>query len=145
MTTFLNLTIHPSAQWGPDQRAAAEALLLDAGADPERGGRVVDYAFPVVDPNADARQVDALADEIAADLLAAYAPERLVAHVMGEFTLTCALVARLQGAGVRTVASTTERIVRRGPDGQTTRTFAFRRFRDYPPLYAEAELENDRA
>ena len=134
--TFLNLTIHPAAGWSPEQTAAAEALAAALADDPAGAEvRLVDRPFPRVDPGADAAQVDRLADDLIAELTTAYDPARLVVHVMGEFTLTCALVARLQGLGVRTVASTTERIVTKDGDA-TTRRFAFRRFRDYPPLYA---------
>ncbi len=140
--TFLNFTIHPSDSWQPPQREAAEALVAAMADDPaEAEVDIVDYPFPIVDPGADSQQIDLLADEIVADLFIRFDSSELVVHLMGEFTLTCALVARLQGEGVRVVASTTDRIVARGAGGQTTRTFSFRRFRDYPPLYAEVSEE----
>lgn len=139
--TFLNLTIHAHAGWSDTQRSAAEAYAAALTRDPAAAKvAIVDFPFPVVDPDADDRQVDTLADRLFAELTTAYAPERLVVHVMGEMTLTCALVARLQGLGIPVVASTTERMVTRDGD-ETTRRFAFRRFRAYPPLYVTAEGE----
>ena len=128
--TFLNLTIHPLSGWTEAQTHAARALF---GAFADECA-LVDYPFPRVDPGADARAVDGLADGLLAELTTAYDPARLIVHVMGEMTLTCALVARLQGSGVRCVASTTERVVEKVGD-ETRRRFEFRRFRDYPPLY----------
>ncbi len=129
-TTFLNLTIHPTSAWKASQLDAAHALADDV--------EIIDQAFPSVYPMASAAQVDAIADEMLADILLRFDPARLVVHLMGEMTLTCALVARLQSVGARVVASTTERVVNRVDDDSIARTFAFALFRDYPPLYVVA-------
>jgi hypothetical protein len=119
---LLNLSNHPSDAWGAAQRAAAE-----------RFGGVRDVPFPAVPP--DAADVSALARAVVERLRAD--PARDVVHVMGELTLCFAVVARLQRAGVRCVASTSARRVAVDPrTGAATRTFAFIRFRSYPSLRA---------
>ena len=129
--TLLNLTHHPATEWAPRQRDAAQAL-----APPGDVAHIVDQPFPRVDPAATTEQVDRLADDIATDLAARYAPAATVVHLQGEMTLTVALVARLQGLGFRVVASTTERVATVHGDGNRTLSFAFHGFRDYAPLYS---------
>ena len=129
--TFLNLTNHPHATWPDPQRAAALALAEEVA--------IEDFPFPNVDPGATTTQVDALADEVAGDIAGHYAPSSTVVHLSGEYTLTVALVARLQGLGYRVFSSTTERMVSFDADGNRVLKFQFARFRDYAPLYVVAE------
>ena len=130
MTTLLNITHHPSTGWSEEQRTAANALAEKL--------TVVDRSFPSVDPAATTDQVDLLADDIADDIATRYAVATTIVHLMGEMTLTVALVARLQGLGFRVIASTTERIlVDEGVQSRTLR-FEFHSFRDYAPLYTSA-------
>lgn len=122
---LVNLTNHPSSAWAMPQREAAEAF-----------GGVRDVPFPTVPPEADTAVVADLADALVRDLLAQVDPVHDVVHVMGEMTLTYALVARLQRAGIRCVASTTERriLAEDAERGPKTSVFHFVRFRDYPRL-----------
>ncbi len=123
---LLNLSTHPADGWTPEQRDAAEPF-----------GAVEDVAFPRVPPEADAGAGAAMADDLAAQLqqrLAEAGTGPHAVHLMGESTLTAALVARLQRAGVHCLAATTERHVEQEADGQRRVHFAFVRFRDYPPL-----------
>ena len=119
---FINLTNHPSAEWSADQLAAAELF-----------GRVVDILFPIVPPNATTAEVHQLADQLVADVLltAEAAQTAMTVHVMGEHTLTYAVVARLKARGVTCVASTSNRNTIMLPDGKKLTDFKFVQFREY--------------
>jgi hypothetical protein len=119
---FLNLSHHPSAQWSPAQREAAEAL----------GGEVVDQAFPEIPPVASEAEVAALGGQLVAEILGRK-PD--AAMVQGEFTLAFFLVRELQLRTIPCFAATTKRIsrVERQADGssRTVSVFEFVRFRRY--------------
>ncbi|MFQ5569550.1 MAG: CRISPR-associated protein [Rhodothermales bacterium] len=124
---LLNLSNHPSSGWGADQRGAAAAQF----------GSVEDLVFPNIDPEWDAAQVAALADDYVVRCIEVLRPHERpsgAVHVMGEMTFTCALVARLHARGIPCVASTTERIVKKMPNGDRRITFRFVRFRAYPRI-----------
>ena len=120
MSRFVNLSNHPNAGWSPAQRAAALALA-DA---------ILDAPFPEVPPLSDTLAVERQAQ----DLIDALPPDTVVALVMGEFTLTVALVARLQAAGVRCVAACARRDVTILDDGRKAVRFEFQQLRDYPTI-----------
>ncbi len=124
--TFLNVSNHPSATWPETQKGAAEKFEF---------GPPVDVPFPDVDPSWSTAEIERQADELVKKILE---KNPAYAMVMGEFTLTAALVARLQKAGVRCVATVSKRVAeeRRLPDGTVERkaTFEFAGFRDYPLL-----------
>jgi CRISPR-associated protein Csx16 len=115
---FLNLTNHPAATWDAAQREAAAALA---------GGPVVDVPFPAVEPHWTAAEVERLADGVVEGL-----PEASHALVMGEMTLTWALVQRLKRRGVACVATTSRRDVSLQADGGRLSRFVFEAFRAYP-------------
>jgi len=117
---FLNLSHHPGAAWSVEQQAAALAL----------GWQIVDLSFPDVDPNVDEAEVAVLTQT----LLAQVPADITHAMVQGEFTLSFALVARLQQRGIRCWAATTRRVAETQPDGSRTSRFVFVRFRAYPNL-----------
>ncbi len=119
-SVFVNLSNHASNEWSEDQRAAAR----------EFAEAVIDVPFPEVPPDADGTWIEQKAEEV----LASLPPETTHALVQGEFTLTMALVKRLQARGIRCLAATSERRVSRTEDGRELREFRFVRFRDYPPL-----------
>ena len=121
-SVFINLTNHPSATWEADQLAAAELL-----------GRVIDILFPMVSPDATTDEVHQLADLLVADVLltAETAQATATVHVMGEHTLTHALIVRLKEKGIKCVASTTERNTIMLPDGKRLTDFKFVQFREY--------------
>ena len=120
---FLNLSNHPSALWGAEQKAAAERF----------GGSITDLPFPAVDPAGDETYIAALADEYCRKVVEMAAGKTVMVHLMGEMTLTLALVRRLQAAGIPCLASTTRRVtVER--DGVKTSVFKFVKFRKYSLL-----------
>ena len=111
---LLNVSNHPLSEWGAEQMDEALRIF----------GEVVDMPFPAVDPVWDASQIARLADELAVEIRK-IAPRAV--HLMGEMTLTHALVIRLKEAGIPCVASTSARQV---VDGR--RLFRFAGFRAYP-------------
>ncbi len=126
---FLNISNHPNAEWDEDQRSAALAL----------GQPIRDLPFPEVPAEADETWIQRMADELAA---AATALAPAAALVQGEFTLTFALVDRLEKAGVPCYAASSPRLVepldenagRMRPAAKSTRrSFRFTRLRRYRP------------
>ena len=133
--SFINFSNHPVSTWPLAQLSAAAACGWGAPRDAA-------VPFPSVSPQADAAEVARVAAVLAGQLLG----ERpAVVHVAGELTLTCAVVGRIQRAGVRCVAATTERVAEATvrDDGSVDRRsrFEFVRWRDYPSL-ADQEDED---
>ena len=129
MPTFWNLSNHSvHSAWTPAQKAAAEAWGGES--------RILrEIPFPAVDPEADHQAVGELAERVMGALLEAGARPGDPIMVMGEFTLTHALVLRLKAAGLVPVTATTHREAteRRQGDGSLViqHTFRFVRFRQY--------------
>jgi hypothetical protein len=125
-TCFVNCSNHPSAKWPGEQREAAARLGF---------GPVEDVPFPQVGPAEPLESVERTAAELAGRIVARGARG---AHTAGEFTLTFALVARLQREGVRCFVATTERVSseQAREDGGIKResTFRFVGWREYPRL-----------
>ena len=117
---LVNLSNHPSACWSDAQKHAALELA------PE----IRDLPFPAVPPEAGAREIVALADEVVARLTRE-APGATHAMVQGEFTLAHALVGKLQQMGIVCIAATTRREVVEQSGGTQTTRFNFVRFREY--------------
>jgi hypothetical protein len=126
--TLPNLTNHPVASWSPTQLAAARALGLGEPADFPGG-------LPLVPPDADTDAVCRMADELCLRLELLHIRG---ACLQGEYTLTVALLHRLQAQGIRCFSATTERRVEDAlqPDGSVVKksVFAFVRWREYPAL-----------
>lgn len=120
---LLNLTNHPLAQWPDSQRAEAAA----------RWGEICDFPFPQVDPAWTGEEVASQARHLVGRALALW-PDAVLCQ--GEMTMTYALTALFQRAGVTVVAACTRRRTeeRRGADGSVTKTavFLFEGFRAYP-------------
>ncbi len=114
---FVNLTNHASAEWDEAQTKAALALAE----------RIEDIAFPAVPPDADEKEIEALAERCMAQI----PPETSHAVVQGEFTLTVELIRRLQAQGITCLAATSTRDVVENPDGKRVSTFTFVRYRAY--------------
>ncbi|MBB4266679.1 CRISPR-associated DxTHG motif protein [Roseospira visakhapatnamensis] len=117
---FLNISNHPLTNWDPAQTQAAQALAPN----------LAELGFPDVPPDADEDDICTLVDDLDARVL----PETTHAMVQGEFTLTFALVRRLQKRRITCLAATTERDVETEADGGRRYRFTFRRFRAYGSL-----------
>ena len=120
---FINFTNHPSAQWSAEQKAAAQVY-----------GKVIDLAFPAIDPAADETALDSLAAVYAAHILHLN-PDAVLCQ--GECTFAYRMVQRLETAGVPVLATCS---CRQGqetvcPDGSTLKhsVFVFAGFRRYGP------------
>lgn len=117
---FANVSNHRKEMWDENQTQAALALAE----------HIEDVPFPAVPPDADEKAIEALADEC----LSRIPPATSHALVQGEFTLTVALVRRLQARGITCLAATTERQVEEADSGRKTSVFRFNRFREYPQI-----------
>ena len=124
---FINLSNHPSANWSAEQTEAAKRLY----------GAIVDLPFPAVDPAGDEAYIAALADEYCQNVLVISGDENVTVHLMGEMTLTFALLQRLLSHGILCVASTTRRETVEYPDGRKESSFKFVRFRKYNSICNE--------
>ena len=128
---LLNLSNHPAAQWTAAQVQAAEKAF----------GDLRDVPFPVIAPNADLNAIIALAQEYVQKCrnqfdhrqnpASSIKDQEFAIHIMGEMTFVYQFVKRATAAGLRCVASTTERRAVDHPDGSKTSEFRFVRFRDY--------------
>lgn len=133
--TFWNISNHPHEPgpghpgWSPDQIEAAESWGQAGNASSKL--KIRDIPFPEVDPGMDTQDIQAMADEVLDRLVASGANHGDPVHVMGELTLTYALVAELRARGLTPLASTTSRDSKSIQDIKVAR-FQFVRFREYP-------------
>ena len=102
---FINFTNHPSTQWSAEQKAAAQVY-----------GKVIDLAFPAIDPATNEAVLDSLA-AVYADHILHLSPDAVLCQ--GECTFVYRVVQRLEAAGPRWPPAPAAR-VRRPP----TRTAA---------------------
>ena len=114
---FINFTNHPSAQWPPEQTAAALAL----------GALIEDVPFPQVPPEWDTRQVKELAEQYVREL-AQKQPAAVLCQ--GEFTLAFHVVEGLKRLGIPVYAACSQRNTVTQGDKKIT-VFNFVRFRAY--------------
>lgn len=115
---FINLTNHPSENWGEEQLAAAHKY-----------GEIVDIHFPNIEPSFTSSMVNSLADNTINSITAL--GKDVIVHIMGEMTFTYAVVSRLKALGITCLASTTERNIIILPDGKKVSEFKFVQFREY--------------
>lgn len=118
---LINLSNHPLETWSEYQMYTAIRQY----------DKVVDMPFPAVDPKADEAEIVTLADKFTAQCLHLLPKTGTHAvHVMGEMTLAFSIVCKLSNAGIRCIASTTERNVSVAENKKITE-FSFVRFREY--------------
>ena len=110
---LINFTNHPSALWSAEQTAAAQ-----------RYGKVIDLAFPAIDPATNEAVLDSLAT-VYADHILHLSPNAVLCQ--GECTFVYRVVQRLAACSRRKSQETTY------PDGSTLKRsiFAFAGFRRY--------------
>lgn len=117
---LINLSNHPYAAWGEDQRKAAETY-----------GQCEDMQFPQIDPMLTEKQLAKIVDDYEAAILERAQTARVSVHVMGEMTFCFALIQRLKADGIRCIASCTSRNVVELDDHTRQTTFTFGGFRQY--------------
>lgn len=118
---FVNFSNHPSEQWGSKQKLAASKF-----------GEIRDVRFPAVSPMATTEEVVYLAQSCVEEILALQ-PDCVMCQ--GEFSLSLAVINRLQAKGICCVCACSERKVveKQGLDGTTQKisVFEFQQFRKY--------------
>lgn len=118
---LINLSNHPSADWGARQREAAEMY-----------GEIEDMTFPAIPPEAGEREITDLAEEYVARIEERAETRDVTVHIMGEMTFCYAVITRLQPLGIPCLASTTRRQITEAADGVKEVHFDFETFRKYP-------------
>lgn len=118
---LINLSNHSIGIWLPKQQKSAR----------EAYGELVDLPFPIVSPEADNLDIQRLAKEYLQKVQAIASPAEAAVHIMGEMTLTYALVTMLKKAGYTCLASTSIRDVYEQEQGKKIVYFKFVRFREY--------------
>jgi hypothetical protein len=110
---LINLSNHPSSQWGEAQFSAAQNQF----------GDIVDVAFPQVPANATSADVLLLAKLVLGEILALNEGVHHI-HVMGEMSFVFAFVKLAQQKGLTCWVSCTERLAEE-KDGKKITTFVF--------------------
>lgn len=118
---FINYTNHPISVWSNEQISAAKKYAE----------KLVDIPFIVIDPDKDKDDIEKIADSELKKILKVAEGHDATVHLMGEQTLSFSLIKKLQGLGVRCVASTTKREVKDLGDNKREVTFRFVKFREY--------------
>lgn len=118
---FINYTNHPVKDWSEEQVSAAKKYAEE----------LVDIPFIVIDPDKDEDDIEKIADSELKKILKVAEGHDATVHLMGEQTLSFSLIKKLQGLGVRCVASTTKREVKDLGDNKREVTFRFVKFREY--------------
>lgn len=124
MRVLFNISNHPSDKWGERQTDAAHELA----------DVIKDVKFPEVPATAGTEDVVDIAMSIANEIESSGDRRDTVVHVMGEMSLTAAMVAILQSYGIRCVCSCTARDVVELPNGTKQSRFEFVQFRNYPTI-----------
>lgn len=118
---FLNISNHKSENWSMNQTSEAKKY-----------GEIVDIPFPAVNPRESDEYMNDLVDEYYQKVMEYKNP---IVMIQGEFVFTYRLVNKLKQAGIKVVASCSERRVTEEIDenGCTIRRsqFEFIKFREY--------------
>lgn len=120
---LINLTNHPSGQWGDYQYNEAVRQF----------GGVIDLEFPYIPPSADENYIAETAKNClqkCEEILAACKEQINAVHIMGEFTFVFQMILLLQKNNILCVASTSERISYEENERKIT-IFEFQKFRRY--------------
>lgn len=121
---LLNISNHPSTTWSQAQIQVAEDAY----------GEIVDIPFPQIPPQKGGDDIVKEARSLLRrEVFAKYDKSvDLTVHVMGEMTLTYALVSQLKSCGIRCIASCSERISSFDTKtGVKSSVFKFEGFREY--------------
>lgn len=126
---LINLSNHPSENWGEKQKNEAMAKYKS----------VVDLPFPHIEPTESIEEVSALAYQYVNKILEMFQfdPNKPfdrinnAVHVMGEMTFTHNVVRQLGYYAITCLASTSQRNVIKESNGLITSVFEFVQFRSY--------------
>ncbi|MDL2213255.1 CRISPR-associated protein [Bacteroides sp. OttesenSCG-928-E20] len=117
---LINLSNHPSSTWDKRQLQAAAVY-----------GNIIDLPFPAVEASGDEDYIELLAVECANKVQEIAGECEVTVHLMGEMTLTFAVLRLLQEKQIECIASTSNRIVTESEPGHKEVVFKFERFRKY--------------
>lgn len=122
---LINFSNHPSSVWSKEQLDAAKQY-----------GDIIDEPFPAVPPDASEKEIRMMANAsilkiVGLMLNSGQLDEPSAIHIMGEMTLTFAIVKRFIKEGFTCLASTTKREVTFDKDGNKVASFHFVKFRKY--------------
>lgn len=117
---LINLSNHPQSVWDESQIAAAQVY-----------GQIVDITFPTINPDAKEKDIADLTQKYGDMIEEQMQHFDVTVHIMGEMTLTYAIVSRMKALGIRCLASTTNRNTITTPDGKKISEFKFVQFREY--------------
>lgn len=115
---LINFSNYPSEKWQSNQKKEAE----------KKYGKVMDMAFPTVDPEFDSDEVEAMVQEYI-PRIQGLDPDAVL--IMGEMTFTYKMIKKLKENSIPCIASTTQRRVQDKEGGQKVSIFKFIRFRKY--------------
>ena len=115
-SVFVNFSNHPSKTWNEKQINAAAKY-----------GKIVDYAFPEVDPDISEKEINKMARTIARDI-SNLSPSAVMCQ--GEFTLCHSVINYLASSGITVLASCSRRDTVQIGDRKIS-SFRFVRFRKY--------------
>jgi len=120
---LINLSNHPSANWGDLQKEEAEKLF----------GLVKDIPFPEILPEIGEEEIQTIAKDYLSRILESQTNSNdvLSVHLMGEYTFVFRLLLLLKKKGIKAFCSTSARHVKINPDNTKTVRFEFVRFREY--------------
>lgn len=124
---LINLSNHPSNNWGSGQRNAAAAY-----------GKILDLKFPLIQADDTSEDIDDLVSKKMKEvlrLLSASDDKNHAVMVEGEFVFTYRMVNALKEKQIRALAAVTQRIVKeeKQSDGSIRKIseFRFEGFREY--------------
>lgn len=127
--TFINCSNHPISGWSEEQKQAVRDIGFSKTVDIPGG-------LPHMDPLASTQEIEQIADQLFKTML-----EQVPGAVFlaGEYTLVASLLIRLQKAGIRCYAATTQRVTQetQQADGTTKREslYRFAQWRAYPRMW----------
>jgi hypothetical protein len=124
---LINLTDLPSAKWSNKQKQAAE----------DEFGKIVDFTFPKINPNATAEQVNTLAKQYFEKIRKEFGKYGVISqsncaiHIKGEFTFCFPLINLLLHKNYRCVESIMEYIITEENNFKKDAQPQFVQFRDF--------------
>ena len=116
---FINFSNHPYADWSDAQKGAFADF-----------GEVKEVPFPPIGPDWSSEKINEEADKYCMQIFSISEDKDVTVHIMGEMTFCFAVVSRLKEAGIRCVASCSERNVT-VEGGKKISQFDFVGYREY--------------